>query len=244
MDLKDKVVLITGSSRGIGLAIAQAFAQNHAKIVLNARKPVAPAIITELKKYGNDVIDLSADITDVSAVKEMIAQIYAQFNQLDVVVNNAGIVKDGLLNRMSEEDFQSVIDTNLIGTFNVIRQAVRPMYKQRSGCFINLASVIGLTGNIGQANYAASKAGVIGLTKSVAKEVAMRNLRCNAIAPGMIATQMTQNLSSKLEQQIIDQIPLKRLGQVDEVAQAAIFLAQSEYITGQTITVDGGLTMQ
>lgn len=244
MDLKDKVVLITGSSRGIGLAIAQAFAQNHAKIVLNARKPVAPAIITELKKYGNDVIDLSADITDVSAVKEMIAQIYAQFNQLDVVVNNAGIVKDGLLNRMSEEDFQSVIDTNLIGTFNVIRQAVRPMYKQRSGCIINLASVIGLTGNIGQANYAASKAGVIGLTKSVAKEVAMRNLRCNAIAPGMIATQMTQNLSSKLEQQIIDQIPLKRLGQVDEVAQAAIFLAQSDYITGQTITVDGGLTMQ
>lgn len=244
MDLKDKVVLITGSSRGIGLAIAQAFAQNHAKIVLNARKPVAPAIITELKKYGNDVIDLSADITDVSAVKEMIAQIYAQFNQLDVVVNNAGIVKDGLLNRMSEEDFQSVIDTNLIGTFNVIRQAVRPMYKQRRGCFINLASVIGLTGNIGQANYAASKAGVIGLTKSVAKEVAMRNLRCNAIAPGMIATQMTQNLSSKLEQQIIDQIPLKRLGQVEEVAQAAIFLAQSDYITGQTITVDGGLTMQ
>lgn len=244
MDLKDKVVLITGSSRGIGLATAQAFAQNHAKIVLNARKPVAPAIITELKKYGNDVIDLSADITDVSAVKEMIAQIYAQFNQLDVVVNNAGIVKDGLLNRMSEEDFQSVIDTNLIGTFNVIRQAVRPMYQQRSGCFINLASVIGLTGNIGQANYAASKAGVIGLTKSVAKEVAMRNLRCNAIAPGMIATQMTQNLSSKLEQQIIDQIPLKRLGQVDEVAQAAIFLAQSDYITGQTITVDGGLTMQ
>lgn len=244
MDLKDKVVLITGSSRGIGLAIAQAFAQNHAKIVLNARKPVAPAIITELKKYGNDVIDLSANITDVSAVKEMIAQIYAQFNQLDVVVNNAGIVKDGLLNRMSEEDFQSVIDTNLIGTFNVIRQAVRPMYQQRRGCFINLASVIGLTGNIGQANYAASKAGVIGLTKSVAKEVAMRNLRCNAIAPGMIATQMTQNLSSKLEQQIIDQIPLKRLGQVDEVAQAAIFLAQSDYITGQTITVDGGLTMQ
>lgn len=244
MDLKDKVVLITGSSRGIGLAIAQAFAQNHAKIVLNARKPVAPAIITELKKYGNDVIDLSADITDASAVKEMITQIYAQFNQLDVVVNNAGIVKDGLLNRMSEEDFQSVIDTNLIGTFNVIRQAVRPMYKQRRGCFINLASVIGLTGNIGQANYAASKAGVIGLTKSVAKEVAMRNLRCNAIAPGMIATQMTQNLSSKLEQQIIDQIPLKRLGQVEEVAQAAIFLAQSDYITGQTITVDGGLTMQ
>lgn len=244
MDLKDKVVLVTGSSRGIGLAIAKAFAKKQARIVLNARRPVAPAVIEQLESYGSEVIDLSADVTDSAAVNAMISEIFTRFNQLDVVVNNAGIVKDGLLNRMSEEDFKSVIDTNLIGSFNVIRQALRPMYKQRSGCFINMASIVGLTGNIGQANYAASKAGIIGLTKSVAKEVAMRNLRCNAIAPGMIDTQMTQDLSAKIQEQIVDQVPLKRFGKIDEVAQAAVFLAQNDYITGQTITVDGGLTMQ
>lgn len=244
MDLKDKVVLVTGSSRGIGLAIAKAFAKKQAKIVLNARRPVDSAIIEQLENYGSEVIDLSADVTDLAAVNAMISEIFARFNQLDVVVNNAGIVKDGLLNRMSENDFKSVIDTNLVGSFNVIRQALRPMYKQRSGCFINMASIVGLTGNIGQANYAASKAGIIGLTKSVAKEVAMRNLRCNAIAPGMIDTQMTQDLSAKIQEQIISQVPLKRFGKIDEVAQAAIFLAQNDYITGQTITVDGGLTMQ
>lgn len=244
MDLKDKVVLVTGSSRGIGLAIAKAFAKKQAKIVLNARRPVDSAIIEQLENYGSEVIDLSADVTDSAAVNAMISEIFARFNQLDVVVNNAGIVKDGLLNRMSENDFKSVIDTNLVGSFNVIRQALRPMYKQRSGCFINMASIVGLTGNIGQANYAASKAGIIGLTKSVAKEVAMRNLRCNAIAPGMIDTQMTQDLSAKIQEQIISQVPLKRFGKIDEVAQAAVFLAQNDYITGQTITVDGGLTMQ
>ncbi|MBA1393156.1 SDR family oxidoreductase, partial [Lactobacillus sp. XV13L] len=174
----------------------------------------------------------------------LIADIISNWGHLDVVVNNAGIVHDGLLNRMSSSDFQSVLDTNLVGTFNVTKQALRPMYKQRSGCFINMASVIGLTGNIGQANYAASKAGIIGFTKSVAHESALRNLRCNALAPGMIATQMTQQLSDKRQTEIIEQIPLKRLGTVNEVAQAAIFLAQNDYITGQTITIDGGLTMQ
>ncbi|WEV37149.1 3-oxoacyl-ACP reductase family protein [Lactobacillus sp. ESL0677] len=241
MDLKDKVVLVTGSSRGIGLAIAKAFAQAGAKIVLNARQPIAQAVLAEFK---TPVIDVSADVTEPAAVKELIAQIMAHFGQLDVVVNNAGINKDGLLNRMSEADFDCVLKTNLVGTFNVIRQALRPMYKQRSGCFINMASVVGLTGNIGQANYAASKAGVIGLTKSVAKEAALRNLRCNAIAPGMIATQMTQALSEKRQAEIAKQIPLKRFGQIEEVAQTAVFLAQNDYITGQVITVDGGLTMQ
>ncbi|MDF7682897.1 3-oxoacyl-[acyl-carrier-protein] reductase [Lactobacillus sp. ESL0679] len=241
MDLKDKVVLVTGSSRGIGLAIAKAFAQAGAKIVLNARQPIAQAVLAEFK---TPVIDVSADVTEPAAVKELIAQIMAHFGQLDVVVNNAGINKDGLLNRMSEADFDRVLKTNLVGTFNVIRQALRPMYKQRSGCFINMASVVGLTGNIGQANYAASKAGVIGLTKSVAKEAALRNLRCNAIAPGMIATQMTQALSEKRQAEIAKQIPLKRFGQIEEVAQTAVFLAQNDYITGQVITVDGGLTMQ
>ncbi|WEV43050.1 3-oxoacyl-[acyl-carrier-protein] reductase [Lactobacillus sp. ESL0684] len=243
MDLKDKVVLVTGSSRGIGLEVAHAFAKEGAKIVLNARKPIAQEIVAEFAEQ-TEVIDLSADVTDEVQVKALIEQIFTKFGQLDVVVNNAGIVRDGLLNRMSETDFTEVVKTNLVGTFNVIRQALRPMYKQRSGCFINMASVVGLTGNIGQANYAASKAGVIGLTKSVAKEAALRNLRCNAIAPGMIATQMTEQLSEKRQAEIAKQIPLKRFGNIAEVAQTAIFLAQNDYITGQVITVDGGLTMQ
>ncbi|WEV71024.1 3-oxoacyl-[acyl-carrier-protein] reductase [Lactobacillus sp. ESL0785] len=244
MDLKDKVVLVTGSSRGIGLAIAKAFAQRGAKIVLNARKPIAPEVLAEFEQFATSVIDISSDVTKPESVKKMIEQIMTHFGQLDVVVNNAGINKDGLLNRMSEDDFNAVLQTNLVGTFNVIRQALRPMYKQRSGCFINMASVVGLTGNIGQANYAASKAGVIGLTKSVAKEAALRNLRCNAIAPGMIVTQMTEALSEKRQAEIAKQIPLKRFGQIKEVAQTAVFLAQNDYITGQVITVDGGLTMQ
>ena len=244
MKLKDSVVLVTGSSRGIGLAIAQAFAKQGAKIVLNARKPISSEVIGQFEKDHVEVMDISADVTKEEDVKEMIAKIINHFEHLDVVVNNAGIVKDGLLNRMSKADFQNVVNTNLIGTFNVIKQSLRPMYKQRNGCFINLSSVVGLTGNIGQANYAASKAGIIGLTKSVAKEAALRKLRCNAIAPGMIDTQMTRNLSEKIQQQLLKEIPLKRLGQIEEIAQTAVFLAQNDYITGQTITVDGGLTMQ
>ena len=244
MKLKDSVVLVTGSSRGIGLAIAQAFAKQGAKIVLNARKPISSEVIDQFEKDHVEVMAISADVTKEEDVKEMIAKIINHFEHLDVVVNNAGIVKDGLLNRMSKADFQSVVNTNLIGTFNVIKQSLRPMYKQRNGCFINLSSVVGLTGNIGQANYAASKAGIIGLTKSVAKEAALRKLRCNAIAPGMIDTQMTRNLSEKIQQQLVKEIPLKRLGQIEEIAQTAVFLAQNDYITGQTITVDGGLTMQ
>lgn len=244
MKLKDSVVLVTGSSRGIGLAIAQAFAKQGAKIVLNARKPISSEVIDQFEKDHVEVMDISADVTKEEDVKDMIAKIINHFEHLDVVVNNAGIVKDGLLNRMSKADFQSVVNTNLIGTFNVTKQSLRPMYKQRNGCFINLSSVVGLTGNIGQANYAASKAGIIGLTKSVAKEAALRKLRCNAIAPGMIDTQMTRNLSEKIQQQLVKEIPLKRLGQIEEIAQTAVFLAQNDYITGQTITVDGGLTMQ
>lgn len=244
MDLQGKVVLVTGSSRGIGLAIAQAFARQGCQLALNSRHPIASDVIATVAQNGATCRDLPADVTDEAAVKELIQQIVTTMGHLDIVVNNAGITKDGLLNRMSEADFQVVLQTNLVGTFNVIRQAVRPMYKQRAGCFINLASVVGLTGNIGQANYAASKAGIIGLTKSVAKEVALRNLRCNAIAPGMIETQMTQALNAKKQEEIVRQVPLKRFGQIDEIVQTAIFLAQNDYITGQTITVDGGLTMQ
>lgn len=244
MDLKNKVVLVTGSSRGIGLEIAKAFAQEGARIVLNARKPIESAVIKQVAELGNEVFDFSADVTDSESVETMINTIFEKFGQLDVIINNAGIVKDCLLNRMTQDDFTSVINTNLVGTFNVIRQALRPMYKQRSGCFINMTSVVGLTGNVGQANYAASKAGIIGLTKSVAKEASLRNLRCNAIAPGMIDTQMTENISEKRRDKITVQIPLKRFGNISEVAQTAIFLAQNDYITGQVITVDGGLTMR
>lgn len=244
MELKDKVVLVTGSSRGIGLAIAKAFAQQGANIVLNARHAISADVKAQITALGVQCFDISADVTQMNSAEQLIKQTLAAAGHIDVVVNNAGITRDGLLNRMSQADFDSVLQTNLVGTFNVIRQALRPMYKQRSGCFINLASVVGLTGNIGQANYAASKAGIIGLTKSVAKEVALRNLRCNAIAPGMIDTQMTQQLSDKRQQEIIKQIPLQRFGQVEEIAQTAVFLAQNNYITGQTLTVDGGLTMQ
>lgn len=244
MELKDKVVLVTGSTQGIGLEIAKAFATYKTKIVLNARHKVGSSILKEFETMGVDVIDVSADVSEPESVKNMITKILDCFGQIDVVVNNAGITRDGLLNRMTEEDFESVINTNLFGTYNVIRQALRPMYKKRSGCFINMASIVGMTGNVGQANYAASKAGIIGLTKSVAKEVAMRNLRCNAIAPGMIATQMTQSLSNKIQDQLVSRIPLKRLGDPKEVANTAVFLAQNEYITGQTIVVDGGLAIQ
>ncbi|GAX06899.1 3-oxoacyl-ACP reductase [Secundilactobacillus pentosiphilus] len=244
MNLTDKTVLVTGSTQGIGLAIAQAFAKQGANIVVNGRHAAPQAVIDAIQSENVTCWDQSADITDPDAVQAMIDAIYEQAGRLDVVVNNAGIVNDKLLNRMSEADFSQVINTNLTGTFNVIKACLRPMYKARSGVFINMASVIGLTGNIGQANYAASKAGIIGLTKSVAKEAAMRGLRCNAIAPGMIDTAMTAQLSDKVKAEILKQIPLKRLGATNEVAQAAIFLAENDYITGQTITIDGGLTMQ
>lgn len=243
MDLKEKVVFISGSSRGIGQAIAQAFAKAGSNVILNARTAVKPELVAQIESYGVKAAVVLGDISQASDVKRMVKEAYAAFGQIDILVNNAGITNDKLLISMKEADFASVIDVNLKGTFLMSQAFLKKMYKQKAGVIINLASVIGLHGNVGQANYAASKAGVIGLTKSLAKEGALRNIRANAIAPGMIVSDMTAVLSDKVKADILTEIPLKRFGQADEVAQTAVFLAQNDYITGQVITVDGGMTI-
>lgn len=243
MDLKEKVVFISGSSRGIGQAIAQAFAKAGSNVILNARTAVKPELVARIESYGVKAAVVLGDISQASDVKRMVKEAYAAFGQIDILVNNAGITNDKLLIGMKEADFASVIDVNLKGTFLMSQAFLKKMYKQKAGVIINLASVIGLHGNVGQANYAASKAGVIGLTKSLAKEGALRNIRANAIAPGMIVSDMTAVLSDKVKADIMTEIPLKRFGQADEVAQTAVFLAQNDYITGQVITVDGGMTI-
>ena len=243
MDLKEKVVFISGSSRGIGQAIAQAFAKAGSNVILNARTAVKPELVAQIESYGVKAAVVLGDISQASDVKRMVKEAYAAFCQIDILVNNAGITNDKLLIGMKEADFASVIDVNLKGTFLMSQAFLKKMYKQKAGVIINLASVIGLHGNVGQANYAASKAGVIGLTKSLAKEGALRNIRANAIAPGMIVSDMTAVLSDKVKADIMTEIPLKRFGQADEVAQTAVFLAQNDYITGQVITVDGGMTI-
>lgn len=243
MDLKEKVVFISGSSRGIGQAIAQAFAKAGSNVILNARTAVKTELVAQIESYGVKAAVVLGDISQASDVKRMVKEAYAAFGQIDILVNNAGITNDKLLIGMKEADFASVIDVNLKGTFLMSQAFLKKMYKQKAGVIINLASVIGLHGNVGQANYAASKAGVIGLTKSLAKEGALRNIRANAIAPGMIVSDMTAVLSDKVKADIMTEIPLKRFGQADEVAQTAVFLAQNDYITGQVITVDGGMTI-
>lgn len=243
MDLKEKVVFISGSSRGIGQAIAQAFAKAGSNVILNARTAVKPELVAQIESYGVKAAVVLGDISQASDVKRMVKEAYAAFGQIDILVNNAGITNDKLLIGMKEADFASVIDVNLKGTFLMSQAFLKKMYKQKAGVIINLASVIGLHGNVGQANYAASKAGVIGLTKSLAKEGTLRNIRANAIAPGMIVSDMTAVLSDKVKADIMTEIPLKRFGQADEVAQTAVFLAQNDYITGQVITVDGGMTI-
>ena len=243
MDLKEKVVFISGSSRGIGQAIARAFAKAGSNVILNARTAVKPELVAQIESYGVKAAVVLGDISQASDVKRMVKEAYAAFGQIDILVNNAGITNDKLLIGMKEADFASVIDVNLKGTFLMSQAFLKKMYKQKAGVIINLASVIGLHGNVGQANYAASKAGVIGLTKSLAKEGALRNIRANAIAPGMIVSDMTAVLSDKVKADIMTEIPLKRFGQADEVAQTAVFLAQNDYITGQVITVDGGMTI-
>lgn len=241
--LKEKTVIVTGSSRGIGRGLAIQFAKEGANIVLNARKEIDKELIEEIESYGVKTHVVLGDIQFFDEAKKLITEAKEVFGSVDVLINNAGITRDMLLMRMKEEEFDSVINVNLKGTFNTIQHASSIMLKQKSGTIINLSSVVGLTGNAGQANYAASKAGVIGLTKSVARELSSRGITCNAIAPGFIETDMTDVLSDKVKEATIAQIPLKKLGQVEDVAKAAVFLATNKYITGQVINVDGGMVM-
>jgi len=248
MGLSGKVALITGSARGIGKAIALELANHGANIVIN---DILPKIemdktVEEVKQIGNNVLGIRADITSFDEVENMIKEIVNQFGKIDILVNNAGITRDSLLIRMKEEDWDAVIRINLKGTFNCSKAVAKYMMRQKSNDkIVNIASVIGLVGNIGQANYSASKAGIIGLTKSIAKEFASRNINVNAIAPGFIETDMTKKLPEKIRKDLQQQIPLKRLGTVEDVAKVVYFLVSdaANYITGQVINVDGGMVI-
>ena len=246
MRLENKVAVVTGASSGMGKAITTLFVQEGAKVVAVARRIERLEELAEsLKGEPGEIEIFSADITSVDKNNEMIDFAVEKFGHLDILVNNAGITRDGLLMGMKEEDFDSVINVNLKGTFNTIRFASRTMVKQRKGKIINISSVSGVTGNAGQANYSASKAGIIGLTKSAARELASRNINVNAIAPGFVDTDMTITLSDKVKEGAKGQIPLGRFGKPEEVAELALFLSseKSDYITGQVINIDGGMVM-
>ncbi|CAI3359312.1 3-oxoacyl-[acyl-carrier-protein] reductase [Enterococcus cecorum] len=242
MELKGQTAFITGSTRGIGLAIARAFAKQGVHIILNGRRPVSEALIAEIKALGVNCIGISGDISNSEEVKQMVKQAN-EFAPVTILVNNAGITNDKLMLRMNEQDFEQVLKVNLTGSFNMTQQLLKGMLKQRKGTIINISSVSGLMGNVGQANYAASKAGLIGFTKTVAREIAPRKITCNAIAPGFIETDMTSELSDKIREEMTKNIPLQHFGQVEDIANTAVFLAKSPYITGQVINVDGGLVM-
>ena len=244
MELSNKNVFVTGSTRGIGLAIAHKFASLGANVVLNGRSAISEELLTQFADYGVKVVAISGDVSDNADAKRMVDEAVAALGSVDILINNAGITKDGMALRMSEENFDAVLKINLTGTFNMTQPVLKPMTKARAGAIINLSSVVGLTGNAGQANYAASKAGVIGFSKSIAREVAARNVRVNVIAPGFIESDMTAVLSDKIKDAMMGQIPMKRFGQAEEVAEVAVFLAKQEYLTGQVLAIDGGLTMQ
>lgn len=243
----DKCALITGATRGTGKQIAITLAKQGYNIALNYRKENEELENTkkEIEKIGVQILAVKGDVANFEDCENFVKQVIERFGQIDVLVNNAGITKDMLLMRMKKEDFEQVIDTNLVGTFNVTKNVVPYMMKARSGRIINISSVVGISGNAGQTNYSASKAGIIGFTKSLAKEIASRNILVNAVAPGFIETNMTDVLKDDVKQEIAKNIPLKRMGTTQDVANVVKFLASddSSYITGQVINVDGGMLM-
>lgn len=243
--LDGKIALITGASKGIGRAIAKEFASQGANVAFTYLSSVekGEALVREIEELGIKAVGYRSDASKYKAAENLINQVVSDFGGLDILVNNAGITRDNLLMRMSEEHWDEVIDTNLKSVFNTVKAVTRTFMKQRRGSIINITSVVGIKGNAGQANYAASKAGIIGFTKSVALELGSRNIRCNAIAPGFIETEMTDQLDEKTVQGWRDAIPLKRGGRPEDVAHCAVFLAsdRSDYISGQVLQIDGGL---
>lgn len=246
-DFSDKIVLITGAARGIGKAIAERFAQANATVlILDLNREAIDHTVSELQGAGHQAFGYEANVTDARAIEELFTAVVKEHGKIDVLINNAGITRDNLMLRMKEEDWDLVLNINLKGAFICTQKVFKHMMKARVGSIINISSVIGLMGNAGQANYAASKGGMIAFTKSCAKEFAGRNIRVNAVAPGFIETEMTATLSDEIRAEYAKVIPLNKMGSPLDVAKLCMFLASddSEYITGQTIAVDGGLTMQ
>lgn len=245
--LKGKNVIVTGATRGIGREIALTLAQNGANIAMNYRNLNSEVedLINEIKSFGVDALAIKCDVSITEEVDNFVKEVKSHYNTIDVLVNNAGITKDGLIIRMKEEDFDDVLDVNLKGAFNTTKSVSSIMVRQKYGKIINISSVVGIAGNAGQCNYAASKAGVIGFSKSVARELASRNINVNVVAPGYINTDMTKNLPDKVKEEIIKSIPMKKIGDPKEVANLVLFLSSnlSDYITGQVINVDGGMVM-
>ncbi|MBP2033834.1 3-oxoacyl-[acyl-carrier protein] reductase [Clostridium algifaecis] len=245
--IKGKVAVVTGAAKGIGRAIALRLAKEGADIVINYRtnSDSLSELVSEIESFGSKVITVRGDVSVFEDAKNIMKKAVETFGTVDILVNNAGITRDGLILRMKEEDFDKVIEVNLKGAFNCIRHVSPIMVKKRSGKIINISSVVGITGNSGQVNYSAAKAGIIGVTKSVARELGSRGINVNAVAPGFIKTSMTEALSDKLKENTLNSIPLKRFGTVDDVASVVAFLASkdSDYITGQVINIDGGMVM-
>nr|WP_276540988.1 3-oxoacyl-[acyl-carrier-protein] reductase [Salipaludibacillus agaradhaerens] len=245
--MRGQHALVTGGSRGIGKAICLELAEQGVNVAVNfsGNREKAEAVAEQCRQLGVEALAVQADVGNADSVKQMIDTVMEAFGSIDILVNNAGITRDTLIMRMKEEDFDAVINTNLKGVFNCSKAVTRPMMKQRYGRIINISSVVGVLGNAGQANYVASKAGVIGLTKSLARELANRNIRVNAVAPGFIGTEMTDELTEETKKALLEQIPLAELGKPEDVARVVAFLASgaSAYMTGQTLHVDGGMVM-